>query len=716
MADDDTPTLTWGPNSGHRLINTRLPRVDGFHKACGTAKYTYDVRLPGMVYGRILRSPHARATVKSLDLSPAMKIRGVVAAVAGSKRVDYEGTPVAAVAAVTPEIADDAIHAIAIEYDVLPFVVTAEQALAPGAPQIYNNDNAARNNRRRGGGESGKQGSIEKVEAALKGCDAVVEAEYHTPTLAHNCLETHGVTVDFRGGDSATVYCSTQGTFSIPRDAADALGLDQGAVTGIVQYMGGGFGSKNGIGQEGRLACALSKQANVPVKLMLTRQDEFLTSGNGCGSWHKFKAGVNKDGKAVAINTVQYFLGGIGGGRLAPQPYDPYHFETVYLDASAVHTNVDAARALRAPGNPPACFAMEGLMDELADKIGMDPLEFRKKNLKNKAHQRQLDRAAEVMGWNKRSAVPGGWPGTLKRGFGCACGVWGGGGNDSCDVEVAITPDGAVTVACGSQDLGTGTRTVMVIVAAEELGLDMADVHEKLGSTQLGRAGFSGGSSTCPSLAPAVKVAAYNAKQSMAKLLAPVLGTTADQIVFADRKVTGNGKSLNWNDACAALGGKGVSEHGKWQASLSGRGTHGASIAEVEVDVETGHVRVVRLCHVQDCGLPINRLAVESQINGGMVSGVGMALLEGRVMDQNLGVMVNSSMMDYKIPGCMEMPEFIPLIDDGDDRQVVVGMGEPPTIPPAAAIANAVFNACGVRVRTLPITPDKILMGLAQKA
>jgi xanthine dehydrogenase YagR molybdenum-binding subunit len=711
MADDNTPELNWGPKDGHRLVNTRLPRVDGFFKACGTAKYTHDVRLPGMVYGMILRSPHARATVKSLDLGPALKIRGVVAAVAGSNRVDYEGTPVAAVAAITPEIADDAIHAIAIEYNELPFVVTAEQAMAPGAPQIYN-ENAARGNRRPRR-QGARQGSVQDVEAALKTCDAVVEAEYRTPTQAHNCLETHGVVVDYRGGDSATVYCSTQGTFSIPGDASRALGVP---VTGVVQYMGGGFGSKNGIGQEGRLACELSKQANVPVKLMLTRQDEFLTAGNGVGSWQKFRAGVTKDGNAVAITTTQYGLGGIGGGNVAPQPYAPYGFGISHLDASAIHTNIDSARALRAPGAPPACFAMEGLMDELAYAIGMDPLEFRKKNLRAEAHKRQLDRAAEVMGWSKRSAVPGGWPGVLKRGFGCACGVWGGAGNDNCDVEVSIAPDGSVTVACGSQDLGTGTRTVMVAVCAEELGLDMADVHEKLGNSNLGQAGFSGGSTTCPSIAPAVKVASYNAKQSMANLLAPVLGTTADKIVFADRTVSGNGKSLNWKDACAALGGKGVSEHGRWQGSLSGGGTHGASMAEVEVDTETGHVRVVRLCHVQDCGLPINRLAVESQINGGMVSGVGFALLEGRVMDQNLGVMVNSSMMDYKIPGCLEMPEFIPLIDDGDDRNVVIGMGEPPTIPPAAAIANAVFNACGVRVRDLPITPDKILMGLTQKA
>jgi xanthine dehydrogenase YagR molybdenum-binding subunit len=208
-----------------------------------------------------------------------------------------------------------------------------------------------------------------------------------------------------------------------------------------------------------------------------------------------------------------------------------------------------------------------------------------------------------------------------------------------------------------------------------------------------------------------------NAKAEIAKAVAPLLGTKPEDLVFADRKISAGGKTLDWAQACAALPASGLAVRGEWKPGLSTSGAHGASFAEVEVDTETGHVQVLRILDVQDCGLPLNRLAVESQINGGMVQGIGMALLEGRVMDARLGVMMNSSFMDYKMPGCLEMPrEMLPLIDDGDLREQVVGVGEPPSIPPAAAIANAIFNACGVRFRELPITPDKILMGLAEKA
>jgi xanthine dehydrogenase YagR molybdenum-binding subunit len=706
--------LSWGPNNKHRLLNTRLPRVDFPYKTTGTAIYSHDVKVPGMLHGRILRSPYAHARITSLDLSPAQKIPGVMAVTARLNVGDslrFEGDPIAAVAAVTAEIADDAIHAIDVKYEVLPHAVTAEDAIKPGAQPVYPRDQAVKNNVRHGN----ETGDPDAVADALKSADVVVEAEYRTPTLHHCCLETHVVVVDYGGGDTATVYCSTQGTFSIPGDAARALGLARSNVTGVVHHMGGGFGSKMSIGVEGQLACKLSKQVGAPVKMALVRRDEFLMAGNGPGSWQKFRAGATKDGKLLAVHVEQYGLGGLGRGGLAAQPYI-YHAPAVYRSANSIHTNEDSARPLRAPGHPPACFAMESLMDELAYKLGMDPVEFRKRNVTDDAHLRQLDRGAKEIGWIRRSLTPGATPGPLKRGFGCACGDWFGGGGPQCVVDLKIAQDGTVNVSSGSQDLGTGTRTYMVAIVAEELGLAMSDVKEHIGDSQLGNANLSGGSTTAGSLSPAVKVAALNAKAQIAKLVAPLLGAQPQDVVFADRKVSANGKSLGWTQACAALPSAGIAARGQWKPGLSSGGTHGACFAEVEVDTETGHVQVIRILDVQDCGLPLNRLAVESQINGGMVQGIGMALLEGRVMDGKLGVMVNSSFMDYKIPGCLEMPrEMLPLIDDDDPRQQVVGVGEPPSIPPAAAIANAVFNACGVRVRQLPITPDKILMGLAEK-
>ncbi|MGA2233753.1 MAG: xanthine dehydrogenase family protein molybdopterin-binding subunit [Tepidisphaeraceae bacterium] len=705
-------TPAWGPKDKHKLLNTKIPRVDGPFKTTGAAVYTHDVRVPGMLFARILRSPYAHATVNSIDLEPAKKIPGVVAVIPGSTDIRYEGTPVAAVAATTSEIADDAIHAIVVKYDVLPHVVTPEQALAPGAQAVFPNDAGARGNARAGA----RAGNPDTVDAALASCDAVVEVEYRTPVIHHTCLETHGAAVDYSGGDSAVVYSSIQGTFAIPRDAAQAMGLTQSNVAGVVQYMGGGFGSKFQIGIEGMLACRLAKLAGVPVKLVLTRKDEFVMAGNGGGAIQKFKAGANKDGKAVAIHSTQYRFSGIGTGSLAGQPY-VYDFTNKYNQATTVHSNVDSARSLRAPGNPPACFAMESLMDELAYKIGMDPVEFRKKNLTNDpAHVRQLELGAKEIGWERRNPVPGAWPGTLKRGFGCGVGQWGGGGAPGNDVTVRVGQDGSVLISVGTQDLGTGTRTIVRAVVAEELGLGMGDVAEKIGDTRLPNASTSGGSATAASLSPVLKTAAFKARAAVAAAVAPLLGAQADDIVFDNKTVSGNGKSLSWTQACAALPSGGVSTQGEFQRDLSSNRTHGACFAEVEVDTETGHVRVVRMVSVQDCGLPLNRLAVESQINGGMIQGIGMALLEGQVIDPRLGFMLNSSFMDYKIPGCLEMPELVPIIDDGDERNAVVGVGEPPSIPPGAAIANAVHNACGVRVRDLPITPDKILMGLMAKA
>jgi xanthine dehydrogenase YagR molybdenum-binding subunit len=699
---DDTAGPTWGANNKHRLLNTPLPRADGPAKTTGTAMFTQDVRLPGMVFGRFVCSPHAHAKIKSVDSSAAEKIKGVLAVMPFGNEVRYEGQPVVAVAAISPEIADDAVHAVVVDYEILPHVVTAADALKPGAPKVF--DQAEQHQ---------KRGDPKQVADALASCDAVVEAEYQTPILHHCCLETHAVVADYRGGDSATVYCSTQGTFTIPGDSARELGLKQSQVTGIVQHMGGGFGSKFGIGIAGQWACRLAKRLKVPVKMALTRREEFLTSGNGPGSLQRFKAGVNKDGTLVAMNVTQYALPGIGRSNIAAQPYQ-YKVLHAYRESSPLHTNEDSSVAMRAPGHPQASFAMESLMDELAYKIGMDPVEFRKKNAADPAWHRQLDRGALEIGWSNRNPTPGKGPGPLMRGMGCGIGAWGGGGGPQCVVNVTIAQDGSVIAAVGSQDLGTGTRTYIRAIVAEELGLNYEDVQEKIGDSRLGNANASGGSTTAASLAPAVKVAAYNARLAMAQRVAPLLGAQPESVLFDDSKIAGNGKSLSWKQACAALPAAGLSARGEWKPGLSGNGAHGASFAEVEVDIETGHVRPIKIVHVQDGGLPLNRLAIQSQINGGMIQSLGMALWEGRVMDGEMGVMLNAGFGDYKLPGAMEMPELVPIIDDGDDRQVVIGIAEPANIPGVGAVANAVYNACGVRIRSLPITPDKILNALAK--
>lgn len=695
----------WGPNDKHRLLNQRITRVDGPVKATGVARYTFDQRLPGMLYGRILRSPHAHARVTKLDTDAASKIPGVKAIIqAPLTELRFAGAPVAAVAATTPEIAGDALRAIKVTYEVLPHVVHAAAAIKPDAPKVVADESNLQ--------EKAKNGDPKKVEAAFATADEIVEAEYTSPRIHHACLETHGVVVDYRGGDSATVYASTQWTFSIPGDAAKELGLQQSDVTSSVEHMGGGFGSKFGIGTEGMLACRLSKETKAPVKLMLTRYDEFVMAGNRSAAWQKLKAGVKKDGTIVALQARQYRLGGLGQGSQAGQPFI-YTMGDTYREIFALHTNEDSSIAMRAPGYPQASFAAESLVDELAHKIKMDPVEFRKKNLRDQVYHRQLDRGAREIGWSRRNPIAGGNAGHLKRGMGCAVGIWGGGGNNQCKVDVTISRDGSTVVAVGTQDLGTGTRTYMRAIVAEEFGLGIKDVTERIGNSKLGGSNPSGGSTTAPSLAPSVKDAAIKTRLLIAQRVAPMLGNPKPEaVLFADGRVSANGKSLSWQEACASLPAAGVTGHGEWRSDLQARGVHGACFAEVEVDVETGLIKPIKMVHVQDGGLPLNRLTLESQINGGMIQSLGMALYETRVMDAQLGLQLNPGFGDYKLPGTLEMPEMVPIIDDDDKREAVIGIAEGCNIPAVGALANAVFNACGVRVRELPITPDKILMGL----
>jgi xanthine dehydrogenase YagR molybdenum-binding subunit len=285
-------------------------------------------------------------------------------------------------------------------------------------------------------------------------------------------------------------------------------------------------------------------------------------------------------------------------------------------------------------------------------------------------------------------------------------------------VDVFLTPDGAVAVQVGTQDLGTGSRTYTGAIVAEELGLPAGAVETRIGRSTYGAANASGGSTTTASLAPAVKVAAYNARMALFAKVAPALGAKPEDLVARGGKIyVGDdpSKAFTWKQACATLGTAGLSAHGEWKGDLASDGVHGAQFAEVEVDTETGHVRVLKMVGVQDCGLCLNRAATESQLNGGMIQALGYALLEQTVVDPGTGHMLNATMEEYKVPGCLEMPVLVPIIDDGDTRNQVIGMAEPSIIPGHGAIANAVYNACGVRVTSLPITPDKILDGLAKR-
>jgi len=701
---EDTGPLKWGPLTAHRLLGKRVARVDGAAKVTGQAKYTADVRLPGMLYGKILRSPHAHARVRGIELSRVEKMPGVKATwSAGLREVRYAGEEIAAVAAVSEDIAEDAIHQIEVTYEILPFVVEEEEAMKPDAPKAVGTGSNIRP------GESGEQGDLAQ---GFRQAAATVEATYRTQVQTHVCLEAHG-TVARWAGDHLTVWTSTQGIFSVRDELAEHFQLPHNQVRVITEHMGGGFGSKFGAGIYSVICAELARRAEAPVKLILDRHEEHVASGNRPSIAVQVKAGATREGKLIAFASKAHGTGGVAGGAGIPLPYlyAVPHFRTDHAD---VFINAGGACAMRAPGHPQASFVMESVMDELAYQLGMDPLEFRMKNDPNPMRQKQYALGATRIGWSRRHPQPGAGPGPRKRGLGVASCVWGGGGGPGTEVLVRIHPDGSVDAATGTQDLGTGTRTLMAIIVAEEFGLEPQDIRVEIGDTRLLPSGASGGSTTAASVAPAVKKAASLAREKFLGVIAGRLKVPAPDLAIGRGKVYRKSKpaqSLSWKEAARRLGAQTIAAQGSWEASLAQGGVAGCQFVEVEVDCETGRVEVLRVVAVHDCGQVINRLAVESQINGGILQGIGFALYENRLLDSQTGRMVNANLEDYKIVGAMETPQVEAIVVDVPGAGVS-GIGEPPVIPTAGAIANAIFHATGVRIRDLPITPDKILMAL----
>jgi xanthine dehydrogenase YagR molybdenum-binding subunit len=692
-----------------RILNKDIQRLDGAEKVTGAAVYSHDVRLEGMLYAVVLPSPIPQGTY-TIDLDAARRVEGVEVAqdIAGGE-VRYLGQAIAAVAGITPDHARDGLAALGLELEPGEWALTREQAMAEDAPSI-----GRRGNRR----EGRARGDVDDAEAAVKGAAGVVEAEYSLPVQHHVCLETHGVVVDYRGGGEATVYASTQGTFSVAGDAADILGLKESDVTAVVEHMGGGFGSKFGLDIPGDIACQLSKEAARPVHLLLDRKGEFSMVGNRSAGWQRLKAGCDASGKLLGLQAEIETYGGLGRGSNPGLPYI-YEVEEYSRVQASVMMNTDSSRAMRAPGHPQASFAMESVLDELAYAVEVDPLEMRKLNLSDLVYHRQLDRAAAEIGWaaHENKTRPGTGDGWTATGIGFAVATWGGGGRPVCVVDVKISSDGSVAVEVGTQDLGTGVRTYVAAIVAEELGLEVADVTPRIGSTRYGSANASGGSVTTACLAPSVKAAAWEARRSFLSKIGAARGVDGGQLSCAGGKVVDladKSSTLTWSEACALLPAEGLQERGKWNHELAGNGVHGAQAAKVQVDLKTGAVQVLEMVAVQDCGLPLNHLALRSQLNGGMIQALGYALLEERVLDPELGLNLNANMEDYKIPGSMEIPLMKAIIDEGDTRQKVIGMAEAAVIPGAAAIANAVFNACGARVRDLPLTPDKVLAAMGR--
>ncbi|MDQ3812436.1 MAG: xanthine dehydrogenase family protein molybdopterin-binding subunit [Armatimonadota bacterium] len=696
---------SWPKPEAMRVVNKRHPRLDGVAKVTGRAKYAYDVHPPGMLWARILRAPYGRSRLKSIDVEAARKVEGFKA-MAGEPQVGKEfsfaGQPVCAVAATSEEAADDVLHALDAQWEMLPALATLE-----GALRAVEDDAAPRN----------ALNEVQKrekgdAEAALQNAAAKVEGRYRVSTVHHASLEPHGHTVaPGKEGDEKklTAWSSTQAVQGVHEQFVAASKLPAGDVEVICEYMGGGFGSKFNIGPEGSFAWQLAQQTGLPVKLMLDRKAEFQSTGNRPGFLADSRGAATADGKITAFTIRNH--GENSDGCAVPYAY---HFEAHRTEQRGVRLNAGAPVAFRAPGHPEASFLTEAVVDDLAYKVGLDPLEFRRKHFSNDEKRlRQFAMGAEAIGWaEKFQKQPGAQPGPLKRGVGLAIHQWGGGGNPSTPVTVRIHPDGSVEALTGSQDLGTGTRTVVAMIVAEELGLEPKDITVKIGRRSYGKAGGSGGSVTCASISPAAKMAGLQARLALYNRIAPAFNAKPEDFEMRGGKIGIKGKDdLTWKQVTAKIGMNPVTAVGQWLPGMSSSGVAGCGFAEVEVDVETGRVRVVKYVAVQDSGLVINRTTWESQVIGGVIQGLGYALLEERWLDPHNAGFLNPNLLDYKVPMTKEIPEIMVLLDHEPERGVI-GIGEPPIIAPGGAIANAVFNATGVRMRRLPLTPDRVLMAI----
>ena len=583
--------------------------------------------------------------------------------------------------------------------------------MRPDAPAVFEGGNI----------KEGNTDETGDLDAGFKAAAEIVEATYQTQVQTHVCLETHGCVCEWEG-DKLTAWVSTQAVHGSREGFAESLQIPQANIRAICEYMGGGFGSKFGPDVQGVVCAKLAKAAGAAVKLMLDRKEEHLAAGNRPSSVSKIKAGVAADGMLTAFDGESYGTGGASAGAGFPLPYI-YTFPNRRRRHRDVFTNAGPARAMRAPGHPQGCFATELLMDELADKVRMDPVEFRIKNLPAEAPNRMWrkdlsNRRREV--WLVETACDrGSDPGPIKRGMGCAANQWGGGGRGT-KAHVEIHSDGGVVVRCGTQDIGTGTRTIIAIAAAETLGLPYTSIKTEIGDSLYPFSGGSGGSTTSASVMPAIRVTTGKAFDALAARVASSLGVQPVSLVARDGRVFVKdtpSKGVTWKEACRLLGTEPVSVDGEWEAGLSASGTSGVQFAEVEVDIETGVTRVERVVCVQDCGLVMNPLTTETQIHGGIIMGVNWALFENRILDRNTGQMVNPNMEWYMLGGMSDVPKIDVVLMNQPERGVI-GIGEPPTISTAAAIANAVANAIGVRVRSLPLSPDRVLAALAtqQKA
>ncbi|MBI1357348.1 MAG: molybdopterin-dependent oxidoreductase [Acidobacteria bacterium] len=708
------PNYDWPSQQNTTLLGKRYDRLDGPWKVRGTAEYAYDRNLDGMLVARMVTCPHAHAKITAIDIEPAKRVQGFRGAEVINPvgtELQWTGQEVLAVAADTEEAARDCANAVRVTYEVLEHLSGEEDVKKAG-----------QKNRVQPASDDTKG----DPEAGFKSADVVHEGYYGVATITHCCLEPHGQVVDWKG-DEITVYASTQAVSRIGADLATNLAADErfkdvkaNQIRVITPVMGGGFGSKFNIDTWGVACAKLSKVTGRPVKLMLDRDEELMLAGARPSDFGNLKIGAKSDGTIVAFESESWSTGGVSGRGAPPLPYIFTEIPNQRVRHLNVSTNTGPSRAWRAPNHPQAAAMTMTALTDLAQKLKMDPVELFKKNLnltsRGDVYARQLDKAAEMIGWKQKYHAPGDGKGKIRKGVGASIHTWAGRPHDS-TCRVDIGPDGSVSANLASQDLGVGCRTVIAAVLAETVGLPLDVVQVNIGDSNLPPSGASGGSTTVGGVSASTRRAAVNALEKLKEVVAPELGVAADDLEAKGGRLVSksdSSKSIGWDEACRKLGVKTIAEMGQQPdrngGKLNDSGVGGAQMAEVSVDLETGIVKVESMAAVQDIGYVIALKQSESQVFGALIQGVAWALYEERVYDEITGAMLNADMEFYKLSGIGDIGNLMVHIDQGiyDDRGVI-GLGEPPAISPGAAISNAVHNALGVRVPVLPMTPDKVL-------
>ncbi|HWQ52665.1 MAG TPA: xanthine dehydrogenase family protein molybdopterin-binding subunit [Bryobacteraceae bacterium] len=710
----ETPNYAWPPREKRRQIGKSPTRIDGPAKASGKAKYSSDVNLPGMLHAALLTCPHAHARITAIDTSAAEKSPGVAAVHVISPvgtEIQWSGTEVAAVAATTENQARDAARQIKVQYEVLPHVVREEDLSKVG-------------NRAKAAGEQ----ITGDPDQAFKEADVVSEGEYGIPVVAHSCLEPHGGVLHWQG-DKVTYWPSTQFVSGIAGTLAPNIKVPVANIRVHQEHIGGGFGSKFGADRWDAVSALLSQKAGgKPVKLFLDRATELNIAGNRPSAYSKIKLGAKKDGTITVWQSQSWASGGFTGGGMPPTPYVYTNIPNKRINHTSVSINAAGQRAWRAPNSQQASYLTCSAIEDLAAALKMDPMEVFAKNAgytpRAETYRAQLAKAAELSDWKRLWHQRGdAGAGPVKRGLGIGVNAWGGGGHAS-QCRTTINPDGSVMVEIGVQDLGTGTRTVINQVAAETLGLPLNAIAVRIGDNSLPPSGASGGSTTVGGVSSSTRKSCVNALAKLFDVAAPALGLQPDQLEVVDGRIQQKdnpAKSITWQAACRKMGTSKISEMGandpRNPGGLNSSGVGGIQVADVSVDTETGIVKLNKFVAVQDCGLIINPKLAESQCYGGIIMGICTALYEERVMDPATGIMLNHNYDTYKLAGIGDIGEIVVHLEmePQHDSRGVIGLGEPPAIGIQAAIGNAVANALGVRVRNMPMTPDRVLAALERR-